>query len=255
MLVKQGFHGPYPTPLASRPSCWTSCCGTPPTFRRATPSIKTSKNQRAGRPMVEPLYTVEDAEAACGNSWIPASTASRSSICDGVRRRASSTPATCWALPASRSDPDRGRRDEDASSFPAISATWTSPSSGTRQFFTGADYVVMESTYGDRNHTEVPELYRRAGPDRSTRHWAGAATWCIPAFAVGRTQELLYFIREIKDKSLVKSVKDFPVYVDSPLAKRGHHHLLRRPAGLSGRGGAGAGAGAAPICSPSPACT
>ena len=42
----------------------------------------------------------------------------------------------------------------------------------------------------------------------------------IPAFAVGRTQELLYFIREIKDKNLVKSVKDFPVYVDSPLAKR-----------------------------------
>ena len=37
----------------------------------------------------------------------------------------------------------------------------------------------------------------------------------IPAFAVGRTQELLYFIREIKDKKLVKSVNpDFPVYID-----------------------------------------
>ena len=42
----------------------------------------------------------------------------------------------------------------------------------------------------------------------------------IPSFAVGRTQELLYFIREIKDKGLVTSVKDFPVYVDSPLAKK-----------------------------------
>ena len=42
----------------------------------------------------------------------------------------------------------------------------------------------------------------------------------IPSFAVGRTQELLYFIREIKDKNLVTSVKDFPVYVDSPLAKK-----------------------------------
>jgi len=41
----------------------------------------------------------------------------------------------------------------------------------------------------------------------------------IPAFAVGRTQELLYFIREIKDQGLVTSVKDFPVYVDSPLAR------------------------------------
>ena len=42
----------------------------------------------------------------------------------------------------------------------------------------------------------------------------------IPSFAVGRTQELLYFIREIKDAGLVKSVPDFPVYIDSPLAKQ-----------------------------------
>ena len=40
----------------------------------------------------------------------------------------------------------------------------------------------------------------------------------IPAFSVGRTQELLYFIREMKQQGLVKSVPEFPVYVDSPLA-------------------------------------
>ena len=40
----------------------------------------------------------------------------------------------------------------------------------------------------------------------------------IPSFAVGRTQELLYFIREIKEQGLVKCKPDFQVYVDSPLA-------------------------------------
>ena len=40
----------------------------------------------------------------------------------------------------------------------------------------------------------------------------------IPSFAVGRTQELLYFIREMKEQNMVKSVPHFPVYVDSPLA-------------------------------------
>ena len=40
----------------------------------------------------------------------------------------------------------------------------------------------------------------------------------IPSFAVGRTQEMLYFIREIKERGLVKGHGDFPVYVDSPLA-------------------------------------
>ena len=42
----------------------------------------------------------------------------------------------------------------------------------------------------------------------------------IPSFAVGRTQELLYFIREIKDKKMVKSNPNFPVYIDSPLARQ-----------------------------------
>lgn len=40
----------------------------------------------------------------------------------------------------------------------------------------------------------------------------------IPSFAVGRTQEMLYFIREIKEKGLVKGHGNFPVYIDSPLA-------------------------------------
>ena len=42
----------------------------------------------------------------------------------------------------------------------------------------------------------------------------------IPSFAVGRTQELLYFIREIKEQHMVRSCPDFPVYIDSPLAKK-----------------------------------
>ena len=40
----------------------------------------------------------------------------------------------------------------------------------------------------------------------------------IPSFAVGRTQELLYFIREIKEKNLLSDFPNFDVYVDSPLA-------------------------------------
>ncbi len=83
----------------------------------------------------------------------------------------------------------------------------------------GADYVVMESTYGDRNHTEVwsytDDLARII--DETIGRGGNVV---IPSFAVGRTQELLYFIREIKDAGLVKSDPDFPVYIDSPLAKK-----------------------------------
>ena len=81
------------------------------------------------------------------------------------------------------------------------------------------EYLVIESTYGDRNHTEVWSYTGQLAEIIDETLGKGGNV-VIPSFAVGRTQELLYFIREIKDKNLVTSVKDFPVYVDSPLAKK-----------------------------------
>lgn len=80
-----------------------------------------------------------------------------------------------------------------------------------------ADYVVIESTYGDRLHPENPDYVGQLSAilERTFRR---GGTVVIPAFAVGRTQELLYHLRVIKEKGLVKSLPDFPVYVDSPLA-------------------------------------
>ena len=80
------------------------------------------------------------------------------------------------------------------------------------------DYLVIESTYGNRLHsadrsnvvTELAEYIQRA-MDRG-------GNVIIPSFAVGRTQEMLYAIREIKQNKLVQGHDHFPVYVDSPLA-------------------------------------
>lgn len=73
----------------------------------------------------------------------------------------------------------------------------------------------------------------------------------IPSFAVGRTQELLYFIREMKEQHLVKSVPGFSVVVDSP-GRRGHPHLLRGSPRLSGRGGHRRPQGRGPVPVPRP---
>ena len=80
------------------------------------------------------------------------------------------------------------------------------------------DYLVIESTYGNRIHdgdrkdivAELAKILQRAF-DRG-------GSVIIPSFAVGRTQEMLYAIREIKEKGLVTGHSKFPVYVDSPLA-------------------------------------
>ena len=80
-----------------------------------------------------------------------------------------------------------------------------------------ADYVVMESTYGDRSHGERPD-YPAILAEIIQRTFDRGGSLVIPSFAVGRTQEMLYFIRQIKEQGLVHSHDGFTVYVDSPLA-------------------------------------
>ncbi len=80
-----------------------------------------------------------------------------------------------------------------------------------------ADYVVIESTYGARSHGERPDyITALAGLIQSTFDKGGNVV--IPSFAVGRTQEMLYFLRQIKAEGRVKGHDGFKVVVDSPLA-------------------------------------
>ncbi len=86
-----------------------------------------------------------------------------------------------------------------------------------------ADYVIMESTYGDRLHQppETDFVTDLAGILQETFDRGGNVV--IPSFAVGRTQELLYFLRKIKVGRMVVGHENFPVYVDSPLAVEATH--------------------------------
>lgn len=80
-----------------------------------------------------------------------------------------------------------------------------------------ADYVVIESTYGDRLHGQRPDyLGQLTAILQETFDRGGNVV--IPSFAIGRTQELLYLLRTIKEQNLVHGHEGFPVYVDSPLA-------------------------------------
>lgn len=104
------------------------------------------------------------------------------------------------------------------------------------QYIGEADYVVMECTYGDRSHetaggrkTTEEHIARFAQIIQETLDRGGNVV--IPAFAVGRTQELLYFLRRIRLDHMIHGHDDFEVYVDSPLAIEATHvfkkNLLR----------------------------
>ena len=172
------------------------------------------KGKRAGRDAVEPLYTVADAEAALQQLY-PVEYGQVLDLCEGVRVRFTdaghllgSSEVELWLTEGDVErkivfSGDLGNIDQPIIRDPS--------------FVEDADYVVMESTYGDRNH-EPPESYTESLAQLIDEVFAKGGNIVIPSFAVGRTQELLYFLREIKDRGLVKSAPNFTVCVDSPLA-------------------------------------
>jgi metallo-beta-lactamase family protein len=78
----------------------------------------------------------------------------------------------------------------------------------------GADAVIMESTYGDRDHLSVHDARERlAAVVKETAARGGRVL--IPAFAVGRTQEIVYELHQLAHEGKIPAI---PIYVDSPLA-------------------------------------
>jgi metallo-beta-lactamase family protein len=76
-----------------------------------------------------------------------------------------------------------------------------------------AEYLVVESTYGDRNHPkeDPAEIIERV----LVNAYKSGSCVLVPSFAIGRTQELLYIIRQLQDDERIPRI---PIYVDSPMA-------------------------------------
>jgi metallo-beta-lactamase family protein len=85
------------------------------------------------------------------------------------------------------------------------------------------DYLVLESTYGNRLHGQMPAEEDLARVINESMKRGGVLV--IPSFAVGRTQELLFFIRELEEQKKIPSV---PVYVDSPMAVKATEIFKKR---------------------------
>ena len=87
-----------------------------------------------------------------------------------------------------------------------------------------ADYLVVESTYGDRRHSQEDSLQQLAGVINRTSARGGVVL--IPAFAVGRAQALMHLIQVLKERG---EIKPLPVYLNSPMAAAAtqiyHEHL------------------------------
>ena len=92
-----------------------------------------------------------------------------------------------------------------------------------------ADYLLVESTYGDRTHPPDDDGEALAAVVRDTVNRGGKVI--IPAFAIGRVEEVLYAIKRLEDRGAVRAL---PVYVDSPMALGALKFYQRRADELAG---------------------
>lgn len=173
------------------------------------------KGKRQGKPAFVPVYTMADAEGVLKN-FVECGYQSVVELAPGIKARFTDVGhllgSACIELWAE----ENGKVTKVA--FSGDVGNSNQPLLNDPKTIRDADYVLIESTYGDRLHSAEKPDYVKELTAVLQRTFDRGGNVVIPSFAVGRTQELLYFLRQIKNEGLVHSHPNFSVYVDSPLA-------------------------------------
>ncbi|NLA77033.1 MAG: MBL fold metallo-hydrolase [Clostridiales bacterium] len=175
---------------------------------------RSRKAKRAGAQPYVPLYTMDDAIGAIA-LFKPCPYSRIIEIADGVKIRFNDAGHLLGSASIEVWITEDGETRKLV--FSGDIGNTEQPIIKDPTYIDEADYVIIESTYGDRSHGERPDYIRNL-TEVIQRTFDRGGNLVIPSFAVGRTQEMLYFLREIKEKELVKGHDGFRVYVDSPLA-------------------------------------
>ncbi len=208
LLVKAGYHGPI--------------YGTAPTLDLIELVLSDAakvqaqdlarlnrKRERAGLPPEEPLYTIQDVEAAC-SALKPLDFRHPVNIAPGV------TVALREAGHILGSASIEIRAEGKTIIFSGDLGPRGLPILRDPDPYECADAAILESTYGDRDHKPMSETLEEFHQIiRQTIARGGKIL--IPSFAIGRTQQILYHLAELVQKGVLRSV---PIYVDSPMATR-----------------------------------
>ena len=221
-LIKEGFKGAI---YATKPTCELSriMLADSGHIQEAETEWKNRKRKREGKTLLEPLYTSKEGEESLKH-FIPVSYMDIIEIDENIRVRFNdaghmlgSAIIEVWITENGKTTKivfsgDLGNNDIKLLQPPSPITT--------------ADYVVMESTYGDRLHMKYK------GDEKAEKFLDIVSTTLrrggnvvIPSFAVGRTQEILYELNAIKERknepeinAKYKELMNATVYVDSPLA-------------------------------------
>lgn len=215
LLVKRGYEGPIYTTKATADLLQVMLRDSAYIHEKEA-EWKNKKADRLGRKHVDPLYTIEDAEAALKlvvpvlyNQLIELNDEMRVVFNDAGHILGSGI-IEIWAKEGDGESKIVFSGDLGMTNRPIIEDP---------TIIKKADYVVMESTYGSRNHPENSDsISKLLDIVEETTKRGGSVI--IPSFAVGRTQELIYeFNKFFQEGGEAKKIlENVLVYVDSPMA-------------------------------------
>jgi metallo-beta-lactamase family protein len=210
-LVKQGFDGEIICTHATRDLCGAMLRDSGHIHERDAEFV--NKKRKRHEDPVEPLYTEEDAILALG-SFTSLSYSRPHRLLPGVTLRFHDAGhmlgSAFVVLDIAEQDEKRDLRlvfsgDIGRAGIPIIRDPQTIDS---------ADYLILESTYGDRLHPPYEDDTKRMEQIINDTYRRGGSV-IIPAFAVGRTQQLVYTLHQL---ARAGDIPNMPIFVDSPLA-------------------------------------
>ncbi len=211
-LVANGYKGPIYTTEATRRLC-NIMLRDSAHIQEFEAQWRNRKAQRSGQPFYVPLYTMADAEQTL-TQFMGYPYNETVEIFSGVSIRFYDAGhllgSACIYVEIQEEEKRSVLFSGDLGNCrrPLIRDPQTPPY---------ADYVMIESTYGDRLHGPRPD-YAAQLSEIMQQTFDRGGNVVIPSFAIGRTQELLYLFRIIKERRMLRGHEDFSVYVDSPLA-------------------------------------
>lgn len=214
LMCKQGFKGQIITTFGTADLC-SIMLRDSAHIQEFEAEWRNRKAKRAGQSLYEPLYTTQDALDAIA-LLSPCDYGQKIEVCEGVWVRFTDIGHLLGSASIEVWMEEEGIQKKIV--FSGDVGNVNQPILRNPQPVREADYVVIESTYGNRIHSEEKPDYLGEFTRILRETFAKGGNVVIPSFAVGRTQEILYFIREIKEKNFLPEYADFEVYVDSPLA-------------------------------------
>lgn len=211
-LVKSGFSGDIVCTFATRDLCSTMLMDSGSIHERDAEFLN-KKRARSGEPPVEPLYTIEDAVNSL-ESFSAIGYHRQREILPGVHVTFLDAGHMLGSAIVALDIEDRDTGRDVRLVFSGDLGRANTPILRDPETVGHADVLLLESTYGSREHEPFFDSEKRLEEIVKATYRRGGAL-IIPAFAVGRTQQLVYTLHRM---IVQRDIPPVPIFVDSPLA-------------------------------------